>query len=185
MTHTLLFWITLAVLLFWALGAYNRMVRLRAQVKIAFAPVENRLTQVLERVTERVVLGAGPVDADAAARPDGALQPDHPALDGLRGAAAQLEVALRVASRHPLDAPAVAALRTACAALQTSWERLQADLPHAELAANQRAWEDQWQVTREAIAACNLRVHDYNRAIVQFPAIVLAYFFGFRAADGL
>ncbi|MEO8545728.1 MAG: hypothetical protein ABI434_19255 [Burkholderiaceae bacterium] len=183
MTHTVLFWITLAVLLFWALGAYNRMVRMRAQVKTAFVAVENRLTQVLERVTERVGLQAAANDADAG--PDAAPQPDPLALDGLRGAAAQLEVALRVASRRPLDAPAVAALRTACAALQTSWERLQADPPDPELALNQRAWEDQWQVTREAFATCNLRVHDYNRAIAQFPAVVLAYFFGFRAADGL
>ena len=59
MTHTILYWLLPAVLLFWALGAYNRLVRLRAQVITAFVAVDNRLSQSLVLVTERVALGAG------------------------------------------------------------------------------------------------------------------------------
>jgi len=33
------FWILIAVLVFWVLGAYNRLVRLRAQVKQQFGPL--------------------------------------------------------------------------------------------------------------------------------------------------
>ena len=96
---------------------------------------------------------AATLDAPAEGGPDTAPRPSEQELvEGLRGAATQLEVALRVARRSPLDAPSVAAMRTASATLQTAWQRLQAeptDLP--ELAPNQRAWEDHWQATREAV----------------------------------
>ncbi|MFN6060478.1 MAG: LemA family protein, partial [Burkholderiales bacterium] len=34
------FWIVFALLVFWALGAYNRLVRLRAQIKQQFGPLQ-------------------------------------------------------------------------------------------------------------------------------------------------
>jgi LemA protein len=176
MTYTLLFWLTLAVLLFWALGAYNRLVRLRAQAIGAFTAVDHRLMQVLTLVSERAAVqraqpAAPDADADAG-------------LDGLRGAAIQFEVALRVARKAPLDAPSMAALRTACATVQVSWERSQAQ-PDEALTANQRAWEDNQQARNEALESFNQAVAVYNRAIAQFPAVVLAYFFGLRAAENL
>mgnify|MGYP000846202250 CR=1 FL=1 len=186
MTPTVAFWLSLAVLIFWALGAYNRMVRLRAAVISTFGGVENRLNHALALVAERVSLQGATLDAPAEGGPDAAPRPSEQELvEGLRGAATQLEVALRVARRSPLDALSVAAMRTASATLQTAWERLQAEPPPAELAPNQRAWEDHWQATREAVATFNESVHGYNRAIAQFPAGVLAYFFGFRAAEDL
>ncbi|MBP9929759.1 MAG: hypothetical protein KBF63_10825 [Rhodoferax sp.] len=181
MTQTLLYWLLPAVLLFWALGAHNRLVRLRAQVIAAFVAVDNRLAQSLVLVTERVALGGG-AHADASTE----TAPDASSLDGLRGAAIQLEVALRVVRRHPLDAPSVAALRTARATLQTLWEQLQSANPSTpELARNQRAWEDHQQVSGEAVSVFNQSVNGYNHAITQFPAVVLAYFFGYRAAEVL
>lgn len=183
MTHSVLFWILLAVLIFWALGAYNRLVRLRAAVISAFAGVEIRLNHALALVAERASLQA-PAPAEGSA--DSAQRATEPELlEGLRGAATQLEVALRVARRSPLNALSTAALRTASATLQTAWERLQSNSAPPELAPNQRAWEDHWQAMREAIATFNTSVHGYNRAIAQFPAVVLAYFFGFRAAEDL
>jgi LemA protein len=186
MTHSVLFWILLAVLIFWALGAYNRLVRLRAAVIGAFAGVETRLNHALALVAERASLQAASRAEPAEGSADSAQRPTEPELlEGLQGAATQLEVALRVARRSPLNALSMAALRTASATLQTAWERLQADAAPPELAPNQRAWEDHWQAMREAIATFNTAVHGYNRAIAQFPAGVLAYFFGFRAAEDL
>lgn len=181
MTQTVLYWLLPAIFLFWALGAYNRLVRLRAQVIAAFVAVDSRLSQSLTRVTERVALGDG---SDAGASLE--IAPDGPNLDGLRGAAIQLEVALRVVRRYPLDAPSVAALRTARATMQTAWEqRMQTGPSSSDLAPNQRAWEDHQQVADEAVNVFNQCVNNYNQAIAQFPAVVLAYFFGFRAADRL
>lgn len=183
MTFTLLFWLSLAVLLFWALGAYNRLVRLRAQAIGAFTAVDHRLVQVLTLVSERVaVLRAQPAAAGAA--PDAQAVPADTSLDGLRGASIQFEVALRVARKSPLDGPAMAALRTACATMLVSWERSQAQADDA-LNANQRAWEDNQQASSEALESFNQSITIYNRAIAQFPAVVLAYFFGFRTAQSL
>lgn len=184
MTQTVLYWLLPAVLVFWALGAYNRLVRLRAQVIAAFAAVDNRLSQSLSLVAERVTLGAGSGIADTTHSPPTAT--DGTKLDSLHGASIQLEVALRVVRRYPLDAPSVAALRTARATLQTLWEQMQAAAPTSpDLAPNQRAWEDHLQVAGEAVLAFNRSVNDYNQAIQQFPAVLLAYLFGFRPADSL
>jgi LemA protein len=182
MTHTVLFWLLPAVLLFWALGAYNRLVRLRAQVIAAFLAVDNRLSQALTLVTERIALVAGSGATDAGASSE--IVADGWSVDSLRGAAIQLEVALRVVRRYPLDAPSVAALRTARATMQTLWER-KTDPASPDLAPNQRAWEDHQQVAGETVNVFNQCVNDYNQAIAQFPAAVLAYFFGFRPAEGL
>ncbi len=181
MTTTLLFWLLLAVLVFWALGAHNRLVRLRAQVITAFAALESRMGQACTLVSERAALPMGDMPADASdAAPVSSVQ----ALEGLRGASIQYEVALRVARRTPLDATSIAALRTARATLLLSWDRLQRPTDEA-WAANQRAWEDNQQATNDVVLVFNQAVSDYNQAIAQFPAVVLAYFFGFRAADHL
>ncbi len=182
MTSTLLFWLSLAVSLFWALGAYNRLVRLRAKVIGAFSAVDHRLIQVLTLVSERVAVQRVLTAADAALNKPGVhVDAD---LDGLQGAAIQFEVALRVARKSPLDAPCVAALRTACATMQVSWDRSQAQ-PDEALSANQRAWEENQQACNVAMESFNQSIAIYNRAIAQFPALVLAYFFGFRAAESL
>lgn len=182
MTSTLLFWLTLAVLLFWALGAHNRLVRLRAKVIGAFAAVDHRLMQVLTLVSERAAVQRGQPEADAVL--DAPNVDAESGLDGLQGAAIQFEVALRVARKSPLDGPSIAALRTACATIKVSWERSQAQ-PDEALTANQRAWEDNQRARNEAMESFNQSVAIYNRAIAQFPAVVLAYFFGFRAAETL
>lgn len=181
MTQPLLFWLLLAVLVFWALGAHNRLVRLRAQVIAAFAAVDNRMGQASTLVSERAALPIGEPLAD---EPAAAPVSNGDALAGLRGASIQYEVALRVARRSPLDAPSIAALRTARGTLLSSWDRLQRPSDEA-WAANQRAWEDSQQATNDVVLAFNQAVSAYNHAIAQFPAVVLAYFFGFRAADHL
>lgn len=172
MTASIVLWLLVAVLLFWSLGAYNRLVRLRAQVIGSFAGVDQRMVQALSLLGE------------AAAAPDSGLggQP------GLRAAAVQFEVALRVARKQPLDAGAVAALQTAYATAHVVWERVHVepvDRDATAVAVMQRAWEDNTQVVREAEALYSAAVHGYNGAISQFPASVIAYLFGFAPAAPL
>jgi LemA protein len=107
---------------------------------------------------------------------------------GLQAAATQLEVALQVAGKQPLDASAMAALQTAYATAHAVWERQRSQTPDPDataVAVMQRAWEDNTQVVREAEASYNAAVLAYNGAITQFPASVLAYFFGFAPAASL
>lgn len=185
MTAGVVFWIVVAALLFWSLGAHNRLVRLRAQVLEKFAQVDQRMVQALALLSEAVkVLETPASDKDGV--PSSANTPSiH---DGLQAAAIQLEVSLRVARKHALDASAVAALQTAYATVHDVWGRHQ-DTPlvsaSIDLPAMHRAWEDNSQVVRDAATGFNTAVQAYNRAIAQFPASLLAYLFGFSQAAQL
>jgi len=178
-TASVLFWLSVAVALFWALGAYNRLVRLRAQVITAFGVVDARMTQALVLMGEAGALSQAS-SPEASPRP---VPTNHRA--GLQGAAIQFEVALRVVRKQPLNGADVAALQTAFATTQPAWERWIAastDLSETTLASVQRAWEDNVVTVRDTITGFNGAVRAYNAAITQFPASVLAYFFGFSAA---
>jgi LemA protein len=186
---SVVFWLAAALLLFWSLGAYNRLVRLRAQVISRFSAVDQRLAQALAVLDEAVAA----TPHDGAAGTGAAAAGEHSAAastlrSGLQAAAVQFEVALRVARKQPLDADAMAALQTAWATVHAVWELRRADSPERDATATallQRAWEDCGHVVREAQADYNAAVRDYNRAITQFPAVVLAYFYGFKPAGAL
>ena len=182
MNAAIAFWIALPVLLFWALGAYNRLIRLRAQVIGNFGPVDQRLEQVLVSLAGP----AGPaLVADAPPDPVAKSVAD---ADGLHSAAEQLRQSLRFARKHPLDANAVAALKTAIETMHVAWQRHEADSagrsdPYSSAGpSDHRGWDDHTQLAREAMETYNQAVSAYNGAIRQFPALLLAHLFGFRAA---
>jgi len=177
-------WGAVAVLLAWSLGAYNRLVRLRARVIRAFAPVDHRLGQAMVLLPQGPTASDQPSDADEPEGDTGA----HGFVNwaGLSAAATQLEHSLRIARRQPLDASAMAALRTAYATVHAVWQRQHGDAsdtwPAIAPVLDQRAWEDNTQVAREAMETLNHSVTAYNSAIAQFPALLLAYLFGFGPA---
>lgn len=186
MTGTVVFWLMAALLLVWSLGAYNRLVRLRAQVINSFAAVDQRMVQALALLAEAVA--AHDTSAALAAHdPDNTEVPDGPlrARAGLQAAAVQFEVALRVARKQALDASAVAALQAAYATAHGVWARHRLPAPELDAGVMQRAWEDNTQMVREAQAGYNTAVQVHNAAIAQFPASLLAYFFGFGPAASL
>lgn len=185
MTSSVAFWLVLAVLLFWSLGAYNRLVRLRARVLGRFAQVDQHMVQALALLGDAARVPVGPTVANPATRLEATLPAAH---DGLQAVAIQFEVALRVARKQALDASAVAALQTAYATVHDVWARRRhgsADPASAEAAALQRAWEGNTEVVRDAAAGFNAAVQAYNAAITQFPASMLAYLFSFSQAAQL
>lgn len=183
MTVTLGFWLVAAALLAWSLGAYNRLVRLRAHVISSFAAVDQRMVQALDLLSEAVAAHENPA-VPVADDPD-TLDGGVPARAGLQAAAAQFDVALRVARRQPLDASAVAALQAAYMTANVVWDRYRAPAPEPDMVAMQRAWEDNAQVMREGHGSFNTAVKRYNAAIAQFPASMLAHVFGFGPAAPL
>ena len=163
-----------AVLLFWALGAYNRLVRLRAQVLSAFAP----LAEHLARYGEVVDQIPSPQAWEAA----------DPRV-GLLAAWRQFELTLKAARAQPLDALALQALGAAQVTVQAAWSRLcqaPSDLAGEPLPP---AWLQQWtsmdQQSPPLAQAFNRHIADYNDAIAQFPAAVLAWLFGFKPGHPL
>ncbi len=172
MSISVAIWVVWAVVLFWAVGAYNRLVRLRSQAIAAFTPLEMQFTQYVTLVQGSFAL---PTDVEEAGSRAGVL-----------AAARQFESSLKAARLHPLDALAMRALQTAHETLFMSWERLREEPP--DLAGEplpavlQQQWENIALQAANARDEFNRQVQAYNEAIVQFPAHLLAWLFGFRPA---
>jgi LemA protein len=160
-----------AVVVFWIVGAYNRMVRLRSDLVARFATVDDRYKQrhaLLERQLE--LLSA-------------ALASAAPRLDALRAACRQADVAREHAQVRPGAASAVTSLRVAEEILTDARSRVPvqsvagADLPdlNARLATSDTA-------LGFARGEFNAAVALYNEAVRQFPTVLVARLFGFRAA---
>ena len=186
MSESLAFWISAAVLLFWAVGAYNRLVRLRAAALMAFAAVEVPLREQVELV--QLCL---PPSANPAGVQEGVLLDDMSSLwSGLGAAANQFAASLAAARARPLDPDTVAALNAAIGVMQMAWQRMQQDDAHDLAgAALPEDLQLQWQqldTRREASAAqFNEAINHYNGAIAQFPAVLLASLFHFKPARTL
>jgi len=167
-------WLAVALLLFWAMGAYNRLVRLRAEAKTAFEQVERQLQQEVLMVTR--------LQAQVQPRPH---QAELTAWIALQGAATQLAVTLALARQAPLDVERLDALSAAGDVLAMAWERIQRldahDLAGPRLPEDLGALHATLRAdVRGAVEAFNRVVAHYNDAISQFPAALLAWVFAFR-----
>lgn len=196
-----LFWIVFAIVLFWALGAYNRLMRLRSAAVQAFGSFDAHMVRLVALLGE---FGAAQAVQSGGEAGEGAHD-----LAALQGATAQLSASLAVARARPLQADAVAALVAARDVLQASWQGALRTLPQegggtagertsAESSAPaalqgqvhgpvrwQVRWDEQALHNGQAATVFNDAVAQYNAAIGQFPASVLAWVFGFQAARGL
>ena len=212
-----LFWIVFSIAIFWALGAYNRLMRLRSAVVQAFGSLDAHIVRQVALLGE---FGAAH-PAHAAMPGQGALQqqqllpPQLQELAALQGATTQLSASLAVARARPLQANAIAALAAAREVLQASWTKAlhaiqatpaaatqemvpgssavsEADSSGAAAPASplpaalwQARWEEHVQQNDHAIRVFNEAVVHYNGAVAQFPANLLAWVFGFKAARAL
>lgn len=175
-------WIVLAVLVFWAVGAYNRMMRLRSACVQAFGALDSYFMQTQGLLNEWNAAQA------RCAEPGGSAH--KLAYEAWQQSLGAMGAALAGARARPLHAPAVQALERAHDAQAAAWHAL-ADLPCAsgDEAAQAQTWRQRWQQQQGQIGLAtvqfNYAVAQYNAAIAQFPARVLAWFFGFRPARTL
>ena len=121
MLHSSWFWIAFAILVFWSLGAYNRLVRLRAQIKQQFGPLQAVLMEYQEVVQQAVTA--------AAAAPqlwDNPSSSDlgHSHWTRLQVATGLSTMALARMQSHALDQDSAQALHDAAAELQDAWAAL-------------------------------------------------------------
>ena len=164
----------LAVAVFWAVGAYQRLLRLRASAVQAFAGLDAHLVHTLDLLGEY----------DAAQATAGA--PDLPARQSLRATAEECGTWLAAARLHPLHPDAALKLAAALQALDVAWRMLVQQIPM--LATPQGAepwtlrWEQQQTDNAQARQQFGTSVTHYNAAIGQFPAQLLAWLWGFHAA---
>lgn len=167
-------WAVAALLLFWAVGAHNRLVRLRNEIVQRFGPVQTQfalrhalLLQQLDALAP-VLVSAGP------------------RLDALRAACQQAEAACAHARTRPGTIGATTSLRLAEDILTEARARLPAaSVPGTEgpdLAA-QLAQAD--TALAFARGQFNDAVSTYNDAVRQFPTWLIAAVFSFRPAGTL
>src|SRR5436190_8431665 len=117
MTPQIVGWALIAVLLFWAVGACNRLVSLRNDISRAFVPVDAQVRQrhlLLEQWVE-------------ALRP--LLEHDPQAFEAVLAACGQLQAACDVVRARPSAARPMASLRLAEETLAEARSRLRAELP--------------------------------------------------------
>ena len=158
-------------LLFWVVGAYNRLVRLRGTIVRQFVPVEVQLTQ-------REPLLMQQLDALASV-----LLNATPRLDALRAACQQCRAACAHARVRPGAAGAIASLRLAEDIVGEARARLPvqavAGLDLSALNAQLAAADTTLAFARHQF---NNAVTEYNDAVRQFPTALIVGLFGFRAA---
>ncbi len=173
-TSEIIGWAIAALLVFWGVGAYNRLVRLRSAIVRLFVPVD-------EQFRQRHALLLALLDTLAPL-----LTNAGPRIEALRAACGQVETACAHARVRPGAAGAVTSLRLADEILTEARARLPVpSMPGSELA-NLNA---QLQATDATLAFARRQfdeaVSDYNQAIRQFPTLLLVGLFGFRGAATL
>jgi LemA protein len=175
-------WVISALALFWAVGAYNRLVRLRSNAKHAFAALETELVKQVQLVQQCI-----PSEEDQA---QSQFMGGSVFWGGLQGAAAQLQASLAAARSRPLDPERIAALGAAQEVLSGAWDRAERDDAHdlagPRLPENFSSEREQLVgMTLAATDHFNQAVNQYNAGIAQFPAALLAWVFGFQPGRGL
>ena len=177
-TQQLLLIACAALLIFWMLGAYNRLVALRNAISGAWAQVDEPLQRRAQAIAPLV---------------DGlreALPGEQGALDALLAAQATLQRAADAMRAAPAQGARAAALAAAEAALAAAQARLLALLePHPAVADAQAlplaALQDATRRLAFARQLFNDAVQAYNDAVQQLPTRLLSRLFGFVAAGGL
>jgi LemA protein len=177
MPSSVVFGALAAVLLFWTVGAYNRLMRLRAEANTAFAALEAELSKQVALVRECLP----PLEATQPA----SLEDGVSFWAGLHGAAAQFAASLAAARARPLEPDGIAALSAAQDVLAMAWERAERDDAHDLAGARlpESVTTRRVQLVLQTHAATDQfdrAVGRYNEAIAQFPAVLLAWLFGFK-----
>lgn len=166
-----------AVLVFWMVGAYNRLVALRSAIGAAWAQAEEQL-QRRRAVLEPVITALRPT-----------LDDEPLALDALQGALLQLQAAADAVRARPVNSAGVASLATAEQVLANALARLLAVLEHhpalrdgPEVAAGLQALQDLEPRMAFARQLFNDAGAAYNEAARQFPTRLLTRLYGFGTA---
>lgn len=199
MSDGLPFWIAGGLVLFWFVGAYNRLMRLRSTALQAYAALDAALVRQLDFVQTRAaqeqqVSAQDPDPAPEAARSGTAVQ----------AAAAQLATLLAATRLQPLDPTRLAALATALHVMLSAWQRghpesvvsFEADgtlsrpagLGDKDEPTNGTApiaWPEPSPAAEIARNQFNLAVTRYNAAVSQFPALLVAWIMQLRQAAPL
>ncbi len=166
-----------AVLIFWVIGAYNRLVLMRKTIGKAWTKVQEALSQRASGVAALTDLLREPMAAEQGA------------LDTWLATHAEAVKAAAVLASKPVNESAAQAWVAAEAALGAAASRLLALLEqHTDLAQQPgldealAAWREGQAKLPFARQLFNSAAQDYNEAIAVFPTRIVAQGFGLQPA---
>ena len=173
-TSTIVLLAFAAVIVFWAVGAYNRLIRLKNTIANAFGQIDVQLKQRYDLIPNLV---------EAARK---YLSHERETLEAVIAARNQAKSASDTARSKPTDAQAVTSLAVAeqaligslghLFALNEAYPNLKADKTIQGLSEELTSTENKVGFARQAF---NDAVLDYNNAQGQFPAALVARLFSF------
>jgi LemA protein len=180
---SLFWWIVMAVLaviFFWAVGVYNRLMRLKNQVANAFGQIDVQLKRRYDLIPNLVEVARK------------YLQHEAETLEAVIAARNQAQSAEKGAAANPLNAGALGALAGAEQLLGGALGRLFAvveDYPELKVDQNMRELTEELTHTENRVGfarqAYNDQVLEYNDAALHFPTIIVARLLGFIALEVL
>ena len=172
-------WVLLGLVLvtvFWAVGAYNRLVRLKNAIANAFGQIDVQLKRRYDLIPNLV---------EVARR---FLEHESQTLEAVIAARHQARSAEQVAATSPLNPTALGQLAGAEAVLGGALGRLMAVVEnYPELKADEtlRELSEELASTENRVGfarqAYNDQVLAFNDAAAQFPTLIIARLFGFVA----
>lgn len=164
----------IAVLVFWIVGAFNRLNRLRGAMQRQFTPYRTQF-ELRQELLRRQIDGLTVVLPSAA-----------PRLDALRAACEQIAAACAEAKAEPGAPHLMARLRVAEDTLNEARGRLPVQgAPGIELAELHNQLRGVDATLAFARNQFNGAVRGYNQAVRQFPAVLVGVLFRLRPAGEL
>jgi LemA protein len=170
--------VIIAVLVFWAIGAYNRLISLRNRFRNAFAQIDVQLKRRYDLIPNLVETAKA------------YMKHERETLEAVIAARNGAVTANASAAADPGNAAAMQGLVAAEGALRGALGRLFA---LAEAYPDLKANQNMMQLTEELTAtenkisfarqAFNDSVMSYNTAVEQFPSNVIAGAFAFKQAE--
>lgn len=175
--------ITLAVvalIVFWGVGAYNRLIKLRNEITNAFAQIDVQLKRRHDLIPNLVEVARK------------YLEHERETLERVTAARAQVVAATDLVRSQPNQAGPIKSLNLAEGVLTSAMGRFQAVVEaYPELKADEslRDLSEELTHTENKVAFSrqlfNDATLDYNNSAQQFPANLVAGVFGFKAATML
>jgi LemA protein len=182
-SSTVITFLVAALLVFWALGAYNRLMRLRAQVVRSLQALAQQWQSQVQAIGLRLEQYAQGRETESQWA---SLDDDAVRWRPLTLAARQFLACLAVLQAKPQQMAALddaSSVRAARDIFEAAWQRLQTaqdDLAGAHVPDDLQAlWAQQEPVVMEKLREYDQAVQAYHQAIGQFPALLLAWLFGF------
>ena len=183
MSASLLLLMVLALVVFWGVGLHNRLMRIRARSLSALGSVEKHMRVYADMVRDDLANGAalclqGPIS-----------DTPHDDWECLLSALHTFEDALKDAGTSALRNAAPERLGRAFDGVQTAWRRLNdapPDLAGPLVPPTMRTqWDGVTQRVETARGGFNQILTQYNEAVEQFPARLVAGAMGFKPGSKL